>query len=148
LAEYIKSLAAELFKAHQSKGPEIKLKTQIRPVRLGIDQAVPLGLLINELISNALKHAFRGRAKGQLQVTLREVSRQAYQLIVEDDGVGVPGGLDLAHATSLGLQIVGALSQQLHGEGVYTTQRGTRFELVFSSGGVRDDEGTKRTRTE
>jgi two-component sensor histidine kinase len=136
-AEYIKNLTAELFKTYLRNGSRITLQTDIHEVRLGIDQAVPLGLLINELITNAIKHAFPERTKGQVEVSLHEPLPGAYKLIVQDDGIGLPPGLDVDHTPTLGLQIVSSLSHQLRGRAAFSTEHGTRFELTFTEGGKK-----------
>jgi two-component sensor histidine kinase len=110
---------------------QIKLKVEVEDLRLGIDTAVPCGLLINELVSNALKHAFPNGQKGEIQVALQAMANNDYRLIVTDDGIGLSGGIEGHSADSLGLRLVQTLTQQLEGVIELDTSAGTRFEIVF-----------------
>jgi two-component sensor histidine kinase len=94
--------------------------------------AIPCGLIINELISNALKYAFKGREKGVITIALWEENQQM-TLVVEDDGIGIPAEIDYRKTESLGLQLVNTLAEQLEGKLQLHMQKGTKFSLVFST---------------
>jgi PAS domain S-box-containing protein len=134
--EYIRHLTDFLFRAYSQQAQNISLQLDIADVTLGVDTAIPCGLLINELVSNALKHAFpQGRA-GTLTVALHATSPQQCSLVVQDDGVGMPTAFDWQQTTSLGLQLVLSLVSQLAGEVQLTNQAGTTFTIQFAVSSV------------
>ena len=93
---------------------DIRLKIDVEEVLLGVDTAIPCGVIVNELVANALKHAFPGGRTGEIIVTFNEVDGQ-YMMVFRDDGVGFREDLDINHTSSLGLTIVNALTGQLRG---------------------------------
>ena len=100
-------------------------------VKLDIETAVPVGLIINELISNALKHAFKGRQGcGTISVSFRQAGCR-YVLQISDDGVGLPIGFEPASSSSMGMEIVSILTQQLDGRLHIDGNCGARFEISF-----------------
>jgi len=103
---------------------------EVADVHLGIDTAIPCGLLINELVSNSLKHAFPDGRSGQVRVTLCQKDG-GVELGVDDDGVGLPPGLDFRATASLGLQLVNLLTTQLHGEIRLLPGPGANFRITF-----------------
>jgi two-component sensor histidine kinase len=127
---YIRKLTANLFFAYQSTTTKVTLDIQARDVYLPIDTAVPCGLIINELVSNSLKHAFTKRSKGMVTVRFHHEG-QIYHLVVSDDGVGLPRGLDIEKTESLGLQLVSTLTKQLRGTIGVACNKGTTFSLSF-----------------
>jgi PAS domain S-box-containing protein len=117
---YVKGLTDALFRFYRINPANVVLKTVIEDISLGIDTAIPCGLIINELISNALKHAFPDGRKGNIEVAIRKVGGAGpgswYELKVSDDGVGISGDLDIRKTDSLGMQLVIALTEhQLQG---------------------------------
>jgi len=107
------------------------LKIVVEPIFLGVDTAIPCGLIINELMCNSVKHAFPEGEPGQIQIDLHAAPDQQYVLTVRDNGVGFPRGLDFRNTESLGLQIVIALTRQLEGAIELTTDNGTAFTIRF-----------------
>ena len=99
-----------------------------------MDTAVPLGIIINELISNSLKHAFIGREKGEIKIKLHkeEGSNTRFILAVSDNGIGIPENLDIEDFESLGLQLVTTLVEQLDGELELKRDNGTEFIIRFT----------------
>lgn len=93
----------------------VKLERDIDPIELDLDQALPIGLIVSELVSNALKYAFPAERHGQIRVSLKNPENSHYNLIVADDGIGLPNDLDLEKTTSLGLYLVRVLTRQLRG---------------------------------
>lgn len=128
-AQYLSRLATELLRTYAGENGRITMATASNLPDLEIDRAVPLGLLVNELVTNALKHAFAGDRKGRVSV---DVSRQSGVAIltVKDDGVGFQGRRD-DPAQSIGLEIIDALSRQLGGVGRFRQDAGTEFTLEF-----------------
>lgn len=129
-AEYIRSLTADLLYTYATEPNLIKLKIDVEDVLLSIDAAIPCGLLINELVSNSLKHAFPDKRKGELCIALRPVDDKLI-LRISDNGVGFPEGLDFKNTETLGLQLVNALVGQLNGTIELDRTRGTEFKITF-----------------
>jgi len=125
-AEYARNLAEDILASHGTPSAPVRLKTELEPVTMGADLAVPCGLILNELVSNAFKHGFPEGTEGEIRLTLRSQAGGRYTLCVQDSGIGIPTGLDLRTNQSLGLKLVRLLTQQI---------RGT-FELVRSDPGT------------
>jgi two-component sensor histidine kinase len=128
LAAYIRDLVERLFVA-LGADPAVTLDIDVEPVSLPMDTAIPCGLLISELVSNSIKHAFPAGRSGLVRVTLRQDDRIV--LTIADDGVGLPEGLDHRHTESLGLQLVTILAQQLGATIDVDRSAGTRFTIAF-----------------
>jgi PAS domain S-box-containing protein len=130
-ADYMQSLLGYLSRSHAKPGTTIELKTESQAVLLSVDKAVPCGLMISELVSNAYKHAFRGRASGEIRAALSAGADGRVCLRVGDNGVGLPPGLDWRQCRSLGLRLIRLLSEQLHAVVEVRSRGGTEFLLVF-----------------
>jgi two-component sensor histidine kinase len=132
-AEYAQSLANDIFSSHESPGGSIHLKNELDPVVMGADLAVPCGLILNELISNALKHGFPSGAGGEVRVTLRSDQEGRCTLCVEDSGIGIPADLEVNTNKSLGLRLVRSLTQQIRGTfELVKINPGTSAQLQFA----------------
>ena len=115
-ADYARRLLDLVASSFGAKSSGIGLAVESEPMALLLDIAVPLGLVINELATNAFKHAFEGRERGVLRVAISRPSASEIEIVVEDDGVGLPRDFDLASSPSLGLQTVEAICRhQLKG---------------------------------
>ena len=130
-AEYIQNLAHNLFQAYEINAQGIKLETTMAPCSLNIDTAVPCGLIINELVTNALKYAFTGQIKGKININFTLENRVCV-LTVSDSGIGFPQDLDYRKAPTLGLRLVGSLVKQIRGEIELLETAGTTFKITFS----------------
>jgi two-component sensor histidine kinase len=130
-AEYARSLLQYLWRAYGNTAPGVRLATDLEPVWLDVETAVPCGLMLNELASNALKHAFRGRAEGEVAVSLRRSVDGQVCLEVRDNGVGLPPGTDWRQARSLGLHLIEMLSGQLGATVEVRNGQGTAFQIIF-----------------
>jgi len=128
---YVRKLTANLFFAYQSATTRVTLDIDVRDVYLPVDTAIPCGLIINELISNSLKYAFKKRQKGLVTVRFNH-DGPVYRLVVSDDGVGLPKDLDIENTESLGLQLVSTLAKQLRGTIEVDRSEGTSFILEFA----------------
>jgi two-component sensor histidine kinase len=130
-SEYLQRLAGNLMTSYARRDCRVELHTELEPVFLNLDQAIPCGLIVNELLSNAMKYAFVGRAAGA--VTLR-VGQEAgrVQIEVRDDGVGLPEGFDAKTHDSLGMYLVQALTEQLDGELEIGKGPGSSFLVSFT----------------
>lgn len=165
-ADYIKNLVDYLFQSYSLNSGKVSLKLDVEKVFLGMDTAVPLGIIVNELVSNSLKHAFAGEKEGEIYIELcRDKEHSTWQkknpensenrtvrhpnnertdlndtvqnkeekltLIVRDNGRGFPESLDFRNTTSLGLQLVTTLVDQIDGNIELDRSRGTGFEISF-----------------
>jgi PAS domain S-box-containing protein len=129
--EYINSLALHLFHVYGVKADLVRLETEFEDVNLDIASAMPCGLILNELISNALKYAFPGNRAGVVRIALKRGTGDLIKVLVADDGIGFPEGLDFSKAESFGLQIVNLLVGQLDGTIELDRTNGTAFTVSF-----------------
>lgn len=127
--DYIDSLIKSIFRAYSSQAARVQLSTAVERIDMPLDQAIPCGLILNELVCNAIKYAFEGGG-GRLEV---ELSRKGddCRLIVADDGIGLPEEFDLSRATTLGLRLVSTLVGQIDGEVTIDRANGTTFTITF-----------------
>ncbi len=132
-AEYVRNLIGHLSQSYGSDSGRIAVKTDVDGISLNIDVAIPLGLIVNELVTNSFKHAFPGNATGEIFVKLHRESDGKYLLVVGDDGTGMPTGFDLDSTSSLGLQLVHALAQQIDSQVTMVPGKGTVFRISFSA---------------
>ncbi len=128
---YVRSLTTNLFRSYADELHRIDLYIQVSEFRLEMDTAIPCGLIINELVSNSLKHAFPANRKGEITVNFSLNSDNQYVLVINDNGIGLPEGLDFRNTNSLGLQLVCTLALQLKATIALDRDAGTRFTLVF-----------------
>jgi predicted ATPase/two-component sensor histidine kinase/GAF domain-containing protein len=135
---HIQNLAAHLIRAYDLQGQKIGLSTEIDDIELDLDRAVSTGLIINELISNALKHAFPAGRPGQVRVGLKLVDGKQCLLEVSDDGIGLSTDFEVERAAGLGLQLVHDLTRQLQGTIAVQRGSGTRFAIAFGADGAAD----------
>jgi two-component sensor histidine kinase len=130
LADYLRRYVPYLTRVYREQAQSITVSIDAEDTFLDIDGAVPCGLLINELVSNALKHAFPSERTGEIRIDLQTEDGQA-ALTVSDDGVGFPVDVDFRRAKSLGLQLVNTLVKQLNGTINLDRGQGTVFEVTF-----------------
>jgi PAS domain S-box-containing protein len=112
-AEYTEELTNQLFRNHVLSADTIQLKLEVEKIPLDIDRAIPCGLILNELISNALKHAFPNGRSGEIRVSLQRTKNGGLILSVADNGVGLPDEATLQTRRSLGMRLVHSLATQL-----------------------------------
>ncbi len=131
-AEYVRNLANYLFRSYGVNTNVIQLRLNVGDVLLGVDTAIPCGLIINELVSNSLKHAFPAGREGEIRIKLRSDDEGECILMVGDNGVGFAEGLDFRDAGTLGLELVNTLVAQLEGTVELDRSRGTTFKITFA----------------
>jgi two-component sensor histidine kinase len=131
LGDYLRQLAMTLCEHTGTDSSRVRVAFQLEPVSVSTDTAAPCGLIANELISNVLKHAFPGTRAGEILIGLRRQAPDALQLIVADDGIGLPPDLDVRNTDTLGLQLVALLVDQVHGTLRVERTAGTRFEVTW-----------------
>ena len=130
LGEYITTLVHELFRSYKAKSKAIALDVSVDNISIDIDTAIPCGLIINELVSNSLKHAFHNNKPGEIHIGFHSKDTE-YTLSVGDNGIGIPQNIDFHNTESLGLQLVCALTHQLNGSIELNRTNGTIFKVVF-----------------
>lgn len=132
LGMYIKALLEKISAAHANLEQGINLNVDTQEIHLNIETANSCGLIVNELITNALEHAFRGRQQGNIWLSLQRHNNGEIILTVKDDGIGVPPDFDFYETESLGLRLVRILTRQLEGEIELNLDRGTCFKITFT----------------
>ena len=130
-SDYIKSLVHDLFDSYNVDNNRISFSSDLEGTFLKIDTGVLCGLIVSELISNSLKHAYPDGRKGNIYISMHSNSSKKYKLIVKDDGVGFPQDIDFRNTESLGLQLVTSLTDQLGGEIELERNGTTKFEITF-----------------
>jgi PAS domain S-box-containing protein len=151
-ASYLKKLTDDLFKSYKVGNSEIKLRLNLEDFFLEMDYSIPLGIIVNELVSNSLKYAFPDGRNGEIYIELQIVydnnetlsnaivesniknnlcSRKHLKLIVEDNGIGFPQSIDFKNTSSLGLQLVNTLVDQIGGEIESKKRPGTKFIILI-----------------
>ena len=133
---YIQGLAANLFDAYGIEPARIRLNVRAHDIALGIDMAVPCGLIINELVSNTLKHAFPTDSRGTLEIVIARRDANRMEIVVSDDGIGMDKAHTQAEKKTLGLRLIDTLTAQLDGTLDIQTDHGTRFAIVLSTPGL------------
>lgn len=129
--DYVRELVQMLARSYLPSRSDIRLVVHAEPLVLDVQVAIPVGLILHELITNALKHAFAERAGGTLQVRLLAVGEQRGRLEVQDDGRGLPAALELGRARGLGFRMVTSLVRQVDGELQVQREGGSRFTIDF-----------------
>jgi PAS domain S-box-containing protein len=135
---HIQNLCAHLVRAYGMRSRNVELVTEIDDVELDLDRAISSGLIINELVSNALKHAFPDDRPGSVRVGLKLLAPKHCLLTVKDDGIGLPADFNVEYADSLGLQLVHDLIRQLHGATSVKRGNGTSFSIAFNADGFAE----------
>lgn len=131
-AEYIHSLTSHLYRCYHVSPRNIQLEVKVPQISLSLDAALPCGLIINELVANALKYAFPDRLSGKISIELDINVKNCYILKVSDNGIGLPKNIDWENTQSLGLRLVRTLSQQLGATVELDLSHGTQFCLTFT----------------
>ncbi|GJL75709.1 MAG: hypothetical protein NMNS02_18150 [Nitrosomonas sp.] len=127
----IESLVNNLSLSYALDSSKITVNVETDPVFLPIDTSIPLGLIINELCANAMKYAFGKQPKGNINIRLEHLESDVLRLQITDDGVGIPEDFDIENASSLGLQLVHLLSEQISAELRIQRSNPTSFTLVI-----------------
>ncbi|MDD1715844.1 MAG: ATP-binding protein, partial [Methanolinea sp.] len=130
MGQQIRDQLTDLSIIYGRSGAEIQSEIDAQDFLLPVDQAIPCALVVNELLSNAYKHAFRGKNHGNLKVSAAQMDRQI-RITIRDDGIGIPGDVDIYRTTSLGLKLIRSLVQQLNGSVAITGSHGTEVRVEF-----------------
>ena len=129
-SDYILSLSQNLIRTYSLNKTEIILKTDLRETKLSLDQAIPCGLIVNEIVSNALKYAFQNRERGTIFLGIREKNGKIH-IEISDYGIGMPEGIDPEDADTLGIQLIYTLIEQLDAEMELNIEGGTKYLITF-----------------
>jgi PAS domain S-box-containing protein len=127
--EYLRSLVGFLARSYNI--PQVEVEIHVKSISLPVNTAIPCGLIVNELVSNALKYAFPGGMPGQIDVSLTLMKETYAVLTVADNGVGFPRDLDFRSTKTLGLQLINTLTLQINGTIGLIRDRGTTFSITF-----------------
>jgi two-component sensor histidine kinase len=131
-SKYIRRMVEHLFLSYGTDCRQIRLHSEMDPIGLELDDALPCGLLISEVVSNCLKHGFPEHRAGEVRILLRRPSATTVALSISDNGVGLPDRMDWTTSRSLGLRLVRALAEQLRANLNIRSQGGTEVHLVFT----------------
>ncbi|VVB87386.1 Methanogenesis regulatory histidine kinase FilI [uncultured archaeon] len=129
--EYIQDLANNLFRSYGVNSSIVKLKIDVGDVIFNLDTATPCGLIVTELVSNSLKHAFPAGCQGEVLIRLHSDKNETFTLTIQDNGVGFPKDIDFRKTNTLGLQMVTSLVGQLKGTIELDRSKGTEFKITF-----------------
>jgi two-component sensor histidine kinase len=147
--KYLRRMLEQLFRSYGVDDRRISLRTELDPVGLELDDALPCGLLISEVVSNCLKHAFPGGRAGEVRIVLRRQSPDMIVLVLSDNGVGLPANLDWTTSPSLGLRLARALAEQLSAtldiQSLGGAPGGTEVKLVFTPSLKDNPAGVQRS---
>lgn len=130
IREYISDLVSDLFDIYAIGSDKVKINIDVDEIMLDINTAMPLGLIINELLNNSLKHAFPDNISGTITIIFNKSDDQ-FKLIIKDDGIGFPQDLDYEKAESLGLELINSLTRQIDGKLELNSTNGTEFKISF-----------------
>jgi two-component sensor histidine kinase len=112
----------------------VKLDINIKDIFLDLNSAIPCGLIVNEIVSNSLKHAFPDGRTGKIKIVMKSFNKNEIELTVSDNGIGIPDEVDFRDTKSLGLHLVSILAEdQLRGNLKLDKTKGTRFEIKFKA---------------
>ena len=130
--EYIKKLVSNIYYSFQMSG-HVKLHLDLADITLPIDKAIPCGLLVNEIVTNALKHAFPEKRKGNLRITTHSLEDKNIEIIVKDDGIGIPESFNIEKTETLGLKLIDLMTKQIEGTLEIESKKGTEFKIRLST---------------
>jgi two-component sensor histidine kinase len=131
IENYLDELTDNLSRMFEDEGKNIEVQVHAPGIEFDIDTAIPLGLIVNELVSNAYKYAFDGQAQGNIKIAIKSLDQLEYELKVEDNGHGLPLGFEPGKSKSLGLRLVNILSEQLRGSVEASSTDGALFTIRF-----------------
>ena len=129
--EYLAGLIQQISSSFSMTNKNITVESRLTELELDLDTAIPLGLITNELMSNAYKHAFSETEGGSITVELSKLFKNTYQLKISDNGKGLPANFDINNLHSLGLDIVSILADQISAELKIYNDKGANFEIHF-----------------
>lgn len=130
-SDYLSSLAAYFSQIYHFENTTVEIVTKAHKIPFEFDTAITLGLIVNELVSNSMKYAFKDQPKGKITIELKKTAGKTITLLLSDNGCGLPKGINYKKTKSLGLQLVCTLTEQIDGTLTLNNKNGTHFKLVF-----------------
>jgi len=130
IADYLPKLCRSLFDTYNINGDQVKLTTEIEPIKLNIETVIPLGLIVNELITNALKYAFPNGRQGEINIQFKEMDK-GLLMVVQDDGVGFQKTEPGESHEGFGHSLIGAFKQKLNADIQFINNGGARIEIFI-----------------
>jgi len=128
--EYVTNLVYDIENTYNYK-EDISIKINIDNIFLDIEKAMPCGLILNEIVTNSFKYAFKNKKKAKLKISMKKVEDK-YELILKDNGEGIPKNIDIHNSNTLGLKLINSISKlQLNGSLEYSKQKGSEFKIIF-----------------
>ena len=129
--DYIGDLLNHIIHYHAQVASPVVVEKEIEDVFFGLDTAIPVGFLLTELVSNCLKHAFPNKEQKKVKISISSVGEREFDLIVADNGIGIPVDVDFAHPRSMGFELIDSFVQQLHGRIEINRDKGTEVRIRF-----------------
>lgn len=129
-SEYIVTLVKNLFYSFEANQQKIRPNFDVEPILLNLDISIPCGLIVNELVSNALKYAFKEKGEGAVFIELKKIEGKI-KMVIGDNGSGIPENVNFRNTETLGLQLVNTLTEQINGTITMKRNKGTIFEIIF-----------------
>ncbi|WP_172684120.1 PAS domain-containing sensor histidine kinase [Desulfosarcina cetonica] len=146
LKEYARKLMRDLLSVYENISEQVVIDYDIDDLQLELNQAVYCGMIVNELVTNALKYAFVGRRKGNLCISARRVADNETRLSVKDNGVGLPPTFDWKNASTLGLRLISLMAEQLRGSLALNSKHGHGLEAIIQwNGNLREESQERRS---
>jgi two-component sensor histidine kinase len=130
-SDYIATLSHNIIQSYSVSEEKVKLILNLEKINLNLDNSIPTGLIVNELITNAIKHAFPSAAKGFISVNLKSKNNTVY-LEVKDNGIGFDSNIDFRNTNSLGLQLVSTLIDQIEGDIEFKSEKDKGTEVLIT----------------
>lgn len=130
-SDYVQNLIADITYAYGFDGSNLDINLDLNNYNLSIETVMPLGLIINELVSNSLKYAFKDQKDNKINIILKKQNNDNFILEISDNGMGFPANIDFRNTSSLGLQLVNELVQQIDGQVELFNEKGTKFIINF-----------------
>jgi two-component sensor histidine kinase len=131
-SQYVKNLIKHIISAYKVDNEKIKVKNKVDSIMLDIDAAIPCGLIVNELLTNAVKNAFPKGKSGKVSIEFKIDNQDNYFLTIKDDGIGLPNDLNFKNSETMGFKLVNTLVNQLKGSTIFSREGGTNFQIIWS----------------
>lgn len=131
MKDYIPQLIESIMRLYLPDDKRIEVNYELNEVQLDIDRSIPMGIIVNELITNSMKYAFPEKTEGSISILLEPVEKTGFHIRVKDDGKGLPGEFDIEKSESLGMQLISALVSQLSGTVTFSSGNGLSVDIYF-----------------
>lgn len=134
IKHYVQNLVDYLRRSYADTKSNFDISIDMEDIQIEIDTIIPCGLIINELISNSIKHAFPDGRDGEIHISFKKISMESYCLILRDNGIGIPKNIDRRNHKSLGMMLINTLTKQINGElYIESSDKGSEFRIIFKA---------------